>query len=481
MELKSAGRVVGRILPTSASTRALWISVVAASAALLLLPDMVRLDGTKHADWLQFVGRFHPLAVHIPIGLIVLVPVLEIAGKFRPALREAASFVLGLAVAACLGTLVLGYLLAYGSGDTGVTVTRHMWGGIALAIGLMLCLLARSPWSGAANGYLYPVLLACVLFALVWTAHQGGTLTHGSAYLTEYMPAPLKRVSLFNNAVAAGDANSFYGRQIHPIFDANCVACHGASKMQGGLRLDSYELLMKGGKDGRVVIPGNAQGSVLLERVTLPPDNKHFMPAEGRPPLKPDETARIRAWIEQGASPASRTVAGVVVEERPKEAPTEPVGDYSALMPEIHQMAQAQGAKLLAVSAKPSDGLILTTVDVASNFGDAQLAQFQKFAPYIVEADLARTSVTDASFETLSKFTHLCALHLEGTAVTGRGFAKLAPLSRLTYLNLSETKVDSAAIVPLASMTNLRHLYLFDTPAQPATAGDTHTDERSAQ
>ena len=49
------------------------------------------------------------------------------------------------------------------------------------------------------------------------------------------------------------------------------------------------------------------------------------------------------------------------------------------------------------------------------------LPQFQKFAPYIVEAELGRTAVTDASFDTLAKFTHLRALHLEGTTVTGDG------------------------------------------------------------
>ena len=80
------------------------------------------------------------------------------------------------------------------------------------------------------------------------------------------------------------------------------------------------------------------------------------------------------------------------------------------------------------------------------SFGDAQLAQFQKFAPYIVEAELGRTAVTNASFDTLGKFTHLRALHLEGTAVTGDGLAKLAPLSQLTYLNLSGTKVTEAAL-----------------------------------
>jgi hypothetical protein len=146
------------------------------------------------------------------------------------------------------------------------------------------------------------------------------------------------------------------------------------------------------------------------------------------------------------------------------------VGDYSALMPEIRQLSEGQGAKLIPVSSKPADGLILNTVDVASSFGDTQLVQFQKFAPYIVEAELGRTAVTNASFDTLAKFTHLRALHLEGTAVTGDGLQKLAPLRRLTYLNLSGSKLTDAAMAQLASLKNLRHVYLYNTPAQPAPA-----------
>src|SRR5271169_6682596 len=89
-----------RLIPQSRATRKAWLAAFAIAVALLLLPAIVRLDGKPHADWLQFVGRFHPLAVHLPIGLIVLVPVLEIAGMFRPALREASGFVLALALAA---------------------------------------------------------------------------------------------------------------------------------------------------------------------------------------------------------------------------------------------------------------------------------------------------------------------------------------------------------------------------------------------
>jgi hypothetical protein len=141
-------------------------------------------------------------------------------------------------------------------------------------------------------------------------------------------------------------------------------------------------------------------------------------------------------------------------------------------MTEIRALQSGQGAKLMQVSSKPSDGLVLSSVDIAPSFDDAQLAGFLKFAPYIVEADLGRTAVTDASFETLSKFTCLRALHLEGTAVTGTGLAKLSGLSQLTYLNLSGTKVTAAAAAPLASMKNLRHVYLFNTPAQPGDAAE---------
>jgi mono/diheme cytochrome c family protein/uncharacterized membrane protein len=461
----------GRLLPKSRLTRAAWIAGFAVSVVLVWLPSLFKLDGRPHADWQQFLGRFHPLAVHLPIGFLVLLPLLEIAGVFRPALREAAGFVLGLACLACLGALALGYLLAYGSGDAGAGVARHMWGGIALTIGVLACMLARPWWLSGEASRIYPLMLCVVLLTLVWTAHEGGTLTHGSGYLTEYMPLPLKRWMMIGTK--KGDtpgADSFYAKHIDPIFESNCVSCHGQSKMRGGLRLDSYEWLMKGGKDGPVIVAGKPGQSLLLERVTLPASRKQFMPAEGRPPLRPEEIAWIRAWVQQDASPSLARLTGVTINEEPKDAPLQPVGDYSAMMAEIRQMENGQGAKLVPVSSKPSDGLILNTVDVAASFGDAQLAQFQKFAPYIVEAELGRTMVTDASFNTISKFTHLRALHLEGTAVTGTGLAKLAPLTQLSYLNLSGTKVTAAATAPLASMKNLHHVYLFNTPAQPTVS-----------
>jgi len=203
-----------------------------------------------------------------------------------------------------------------------------------------------------------------------------------------------------------------------------------------------------------------------LQRITLPTDHKKFMPSEGKPPLKPEEIAWIRAWVQQGASPELKSLAGIYMPAEQEPLPQVP--DYSAKMPQIMQTAKAAGVTLSPLSKNLGDGLLLNTVDAGAKFGDAQLASLEPFAPYIVEAELGRTSVTDASFATLEKFTHLRAIHLEGTAVTGAGLAKLAPLQQLTYLNLSGTQVTAAAVAPLSAMKNLRHVYLYNTPAQPA-------------
>jgi hypothetical protein len=454
-------------LPEGPVARAALIAALLTSVGLLFLPWIVSLNGKPHADWQQFLGRFHPLAVHLPVGLILLLPILEIGGAVRPALREAASFVETIAFVACLVALTLGYLLAYGSGTAGEIVTLHMWGGIALTIGVLVCILARPLWLSGKAPHLYPFALTCLFLLLLWTAHEGGMLARGKDYLTEYMPASLKHsltIGVMRASTPAED--SFYARKIHPIFDANCVVCHGPGKVQGALRLDSFERVMKGGEGGAVVVPGKPEKSLLLTRVTLPATDKHFMPAEGHPPLKANEITLLRAWIERGASPSLTALAGISIEEAPADLPPQPVGDYSALTAEISRLNESQSAKLAAVSSKPSDGLILNTVDSPSAFGDVQLTQLQKFAPYIVEAELGRTAVTDASFDVLSRFAHLRALHLEGTAITGVGLAKLAPLSQLTYLNLSGTRVTSAVLAPLGSMKNLRHIYLFNTPAE---------------
>ena len=88
-----------------------------------------------------------------------------------------------------------------------------------------------------------------------------------------------------------------YLREVKPIFAKRCFACHGALKQKAGLRLDSGELIRRGGENGPVI------DGELMTRITSTEKDER-MPGEGEP-LKPEQVRVIEAWLRQGArSPA---------------------------------------------------------------------------------------------------------------------------------------------------------------------------------
>ncbi|HET7624939.1 MAG TPA: c-type cytochrome domain-containing protein [Verrucomicrobiae bacterium] len=99
--------------------------------------------------------------------------------------------------------------------------------------------------------------------------------------------------------------NVTYEKDIKPIFDASCVKCHSGKKPKGRLHLDSLEGILKGGRDGKVVEPGNSAKSVLVQNVGQIGDDEDWMPPTDNKydikPLTKKQVALIRAWIDQGA------------------------------------------------------------------------------------------------------------------------------------------------------------------------------------
>lgn len=100
-----------------------------------------------------------------------------------------------------------------------------------------------------------------------------------------------------------GDKAPTYQANIKPLLDAKCVSCHvpgGAGYEKTGLRLDSYEAMMKGTKLGAVVIPGSSVSSTLYRLVSGQADPSIRMP-HGQGALPDADVAMIAAWIDQGA------------------------------------------------------------------------------------------------------------------------------------------------------------------------------------
>jgi len=268
-------------------------------------------DGQAHGNLGQFLGRFHPLIVHLPIALILLVPVLEIAGSRgrRPEFRTAAAFVLALAFITALASACDGWLLAWSGAYSGPLVARHMRGGVIFAGLCLLALGVRLQFRSGLGSFLYGILLAGTVAVMAWTSHQGGQITHGDNYLSEYMPGRLRSwlgikapARPAPPAVRPKAEQTLYAVRIDPILQRSCVSCHNPNKLKGGLRMDSYAELMKGGKGGEEIEPWHPQDSELVRRITLPDDDDDHMPSNGKNPLSAAEIKLIEDWIAAGAT-----------------------------------------------------------------------------------------------------------------------------------------------------------------------------------
>jgi uncharacterized membrane protein len=440
-----------------------WILGVGV-AAIVPLPILLIYappDGQQREELVQFLGRFHPLAVHIPIALFLLVPLLEAAAFVREHrhLRQAAGFVLGLATIAAITSAWLGWLLAWSGGYEGSLVTRHMWGGVSLAAAGLTCW-GLYHWKRSA----YAVALLATVGLLIWTSDQGGKLTHGETFLTEHSPGPLRRW-LGEERPSEVDPTSFYAMRVQPIFEDKCVSCHNAGKFKGKLRLDSYEHAMRGGKDGPVIRAGEPGKSELFRRVTLPSDNKDFMPAEGKPALSAEETKTIELWITAGATTqvAESAIQGLppLPEENAVSAPL--TADYRPQWNTIEGLEASLSVRLVPRSQNPTDGLILRTASAPERCNDATLAQLAPVASLIVDAELARTMVTDKGMHAIANFPNLRFLDLSNTAVTSAGVKELMKLEKLESLNLTETRVTRNGITELEAKPGLKRLYSFET------------------
>ena len=138
----------------------------------------------------------------------------------------------------------------------------------------------------ASKSYL---VVGMMIFMLVLSA-CGSPTTAGST-LEESMSAnsPTAEVQV------APAASLSYSKDVYPIFEASCVKCHGVEKVSRGLDLTSYEKTMTGSVKGPVVLPGDAENSLLVK---LTVEGK--MPKQGAK-LTPEQVEIVRNWVNQGA------------------------------------------------------------------------------------------------------------------------------------------------------------------------------------
>jgi hypothetical protein len=96
-----------------------------------------------------------------------------------------------------------------------------------------------------------------------------------------------------------------FAKQIKPLLERSCVACHGPGKQRSNFRLDSREALLKGGNTGSAaVVPRQSAQSPLLKYVSGRVEGMQMPPLPRREKFAAftkEEVELVRAWIEQGA------------------------------------------------------------------------------------------------------------------------------------------------------------------------------------
>ena len=126
---------------------------------------------------------------------------------------------------------------------------------------------------------------------------------------------PLRVVILAAVAAASGGvrAEVEYVGQVKPLLRERCYACHGALKQEGGLRLDTARMILRGGDSGAAVIPGDAAGSLLVARVMAGDEDERMPPEHEGELFNPGQVQVLRDWIDAGAVAPS--------DERPEADP----------------------------------------------------------------------------------------------------------------------------------------------------------------
>lgn len=440
-------------------------------------------------DFVLFLGRFHPLVLHLPIGLLAAVAFLELAafslrhvkpvrrlfhsGQEKlehslhlhlPGLEVAIRVVLVLAALSAVLAAVLGLMLAARGEFAGSDFTLHKWLGLATAAAAALAALLRParfadsrwPRSGA-----YAAVLGGALLLLSLAGHYGGVMVHGEPYLSQHaprwIPAWVPAIGRRPEAPAATPtaAASEYDQFVRPLLDARCVSCHGAGKFNGNLRLDTLELAQKAGATGRpAIVPGDAARSEMVRRLLLPEAHAEFMPPKPERPLAADEVLRLARWVQAGAPTSAQPAAPTGAEAVKTSEPVSPAA-----------LAKLAEAGILAYPQAEHSDLLVVDLSRHRALGDAELALLAPLAGRIVDLNVSGTQVTDRGLGGLPALPALRSFRAHHTGIGGAGIARIVAGSpQLEYAGLSGLKEGDGALAALGPAKELREATLSGMP-----------------
>lgn len=426
-------------------------------------------------DFTHFIGRFHPLFVHLPIGFLILGVLMEWYQRIRKTEKLSSlisyAWLLG-GVGGAFAAFCGWYL-----GETGLyfedDLFLHRWIGIAIVV------LSFAGWWLKKNSEKYSNLVHhganIFLIAMIsFEGHLGGNLTHGKEYLFEYAPEGIRNMMLDSRVetidLSKADSVLVYNDLVMPILRQKCFACHDNQVQRGGLNMASVDSLYVGGDGGPIFLASNVEESELFKRITLSQKNIKFMPPVGDP-LTYDEIKIIEWWIEQGASSevairdieVAESVKPTLIRRYNLDTNPRPYYEMVNIAPldsiQINTLEQSG----FTVNVLSEENPLLDVKFSNKKLTQEQLKSLEPAAKHITWLSLARTNISDEGLSIISQFENLTRLQLEKTSISDKGVAAISNLKHLEALNLYGTKVTDKCLSDLQKMEGLKRVYLWDT------------------
>jgi len=442
----------------------------------------------KVSDWVIFLGRFHPLAVHLPIGILLLAAIIALISRkkrFR-VLAPSLDFILLLGAISAAVACMLGYMLSWGGDYNTEVLFWHQWAGILLTMVSFFLYWTCSRSAPILSGFLVRNShfgFWIMLLLIAYTGHLGGNLTHGSTYLLQYAPNPLRVLAGLEPKAAPRpqitvlDSADVFLDVVYPLIQSKCQSCHNKDKMKGELLLTTYDEMLKGGEKGPSLVIGDLENSLMYQRVILPASHDDYMPAEGKPGLNDDELEVLKWWIENDAPPSMRLARVELEGNMP--------GKFKRLLGLTTSESSLPEAKVAAadtthIRRTREQGFIVKKIIPESNYLEVRLPftgqtlkelNIEVLLPLkdqIVWMDLSQGEVGDEDLSIIGQLNRLNKLNLANNPISDAGIVHLSDLKKLRYFNLYGSSISDRGLGILKGLGELQSLYLWQTQVTDA-------------
>lgn len=413
--------------------------------------------------WLQVAGRMHPMILHFPIVLVILYVlwVVFFQNKISPAdtAKNIGEWLILISALTSAFTALVGLFLSREEGYDPDALLWHKWSGVAVSLFMLLWSALRNNLSRSKTG---TIAAAVVSFAIIiFTGHQGAGITHGQNFLlAPILPEKKEKQVLLEDAIV-------YMHMVQPILEAKCMSCHNSKKAKGELIMETEELLLKAGKNGKLWDSTEAEFGLMMKRIHLPLEAKKHMPPQGKPQLTEEEITVLNEWIKNGADFKSKVVDLAANTDLRKIAEKQ----FSTLETDEYDFEAADNDNVKALNnnyrfvyplAKNSPALGAEFFS-ASNFNQESLKELLSIKDQLVSLNLDKMPIKDEDLKTIGQFKQLRKLNLSFTSITGANLDELKKLKELRQLSLSGTAIKSDALQHFSSLQQLTKLYAWNT------------------